>query len=90
MDRRTFLGMVAAAAVVQPAPGVERVTRVAVICHPTGAVSRSFCHGHDFEDAQNKAIAWLARTMQPSDDRFVICYEEFDIWRESVHPRQRG
>ena len=87
MNRRHFIALTLAAAV---APGVERVTRVAVIFHPTGAVSRCVCHGYDFEDAQNKAIAWLARTMHPSDDRFVICYEEFDIWRESVHPRQHG
>jgi hypothetical protein len=88
MDRRTFLVLAVAATVVHPAPRWERVTRIAVVFHPTGAVSRCVCHGHDFEDAQNKAIAWLARTMRPQDgDEMVICYPEFDIWREPVHPR---
>jgi hypothetical protein len=66
------------------------VVRIAIIKHPSGAVSRCVCHGHDFEEAQNKAIAWLARTMKPQEgDEMLICYPEFDIWSDS-HQLLRG
>jgi hypothetical protein len=57
MERRTFLWLVVAAAIMPSA--VKRVIRVAAIKHAGGAVTRRICAGRDLEEAQNKAIAWL-------------------------------
>lgn len=47
---------------------------------------RRACVGRGIEEAQDKAVAWLGRTIRPLDgDEMIICYPEFDVWRESVH-----
>jgi hypothetical protein len=88
LNRRTFLWLAVAAAIMPSA--VKRVIRVAVIKHPGGAVTRRVCAGRDLEEAQDKAIAWLARTMRPLDgDEMIICYPEFDVWPKSPADYER-
>jgi hypothetical protein len=58
------------------------VTRIAVIKHASGAVTRCAFEGNDFEEVQDAAVAWLARTMRPLDgDEMIICWPEFDLWK---------
>lgn len=57
------------------------VTRIAVIKHASGAVTRRAFEGNDFEEAQDAAVAWLARTARyQGGDEIIICWPEFDIW----------
>jgi hypothetical protein len=86
LNRRTFLWLAVAAGIMPSA--VKRVTRIAVIKHPSGAVTRRAFTRSDLESAQDAAVAWLARTIRPLDgDEMLICYPEFDVWRESVRSR---
>jgi hypothetical protein len=63
------------------------VTRIAVIKHPSGAVTRRAFTRNDLESAQDAAVVWLARTMRPMDgDEMVICYPQFDLWSTNDLP----
>jgi hypothetical protein len=64
------------------------VTRIAVIKHASGPVTRRAFEGSDFEEAQDAAVGWLARTMRPLDgDEMMICWPEFDVWPKSPADR---
>jgi hypothetical protein len=58
------------------------VTRIAVIKRASGAVTQRAFEGNNFEEAQDAAVAWLARTMRLLDgDEMIICWPEFDLWK---------
>lgn len=57
------------------------VTRIAVIKHASGAVTRRAFTRSDLESAQDAAVASLARTARYQDGvEIIICWPEFDIW----------